>query len=118
MSIRESVYGMKPAQTPPMRKQAIFGDLLPSFSDIHRLAADVLATSSSYLLAAAMGVGGTAGYLGAKMTAHGDRDIDTARKSYDNQRLRADLGYLSGKVRQEFDAQQRQQAPKPARVIA
>lgn len=118
MSIRESIYGMGEPPAAPMQKQAGMSDLLPTWGDIHRTISDLGATFSTYLLAAAMGLGGTAGYLGAKMTAHGDRDIDTARKSYDNQRLRADLGYLSGKVRQEFDAQQRQQAPKPARVIA
>ncbi len=69
-------------------------------------------------LAAAAGIGGVGGWLAAKLNAHDKQDIDTIQKEYENERLKADLGYLSAKTRSEYEALQNKQAPKPARVIA
>lgn len=70
------------------------------------------------LIAATASVGGTGGWLWAKMNAHDKQDIDTIQKEYENERLKADLGYLSAKTKSESEAIQNKQAPKPARVIA
>ena len=71
-----------------------------------------------YLLAAAGLVGGTAGYLGAKLNAKDKQDIDTIQKEYENERLKSDLGYLSAKTREEYDKMQNQTNPKAARIFA
>lgn len=71
-----------------------------------------------YLLAAAGLLGGTAGYLGAKLNAKDKQDIDTIQKEYENERLKSDLGYLSAKTKEEYDAQQNKVAPKAARIFA
>ena len=70
-----------------------------------------------YLLAAAAGVGGAAGYLGAKLNAKDKQDLDTIRKEYENERLRSDLGYLSAKTKAEYDEFKNKQAPKAARIF-
>lgn len=71
-----------------------------------------------YLLAAAAATGVGAGYTAATMTAHGKQDVDTVKKEYQNDRLKADLGYLSGKVKSEYQQFKDQQAPKPARILS
>ena len=80
--------------------------------------ADVGTNTAVLLLAAGASVGGSAGWLAAKMNARAKQDIDTIQKEYENERLKADLGYLSAKTRSEYEALQNKQAPKPARVIA
>lgn len=80
--------------------------------------ADVISSGAVWLLAAAAGAGVGIGYAGAKMTAHGKQDEDTAKKEYENERLKADLGYLSAKTKSEYQQFKDKQAVKPARVIA
>lgn len=70
------------------------------------------------LLAAGAGIGGAGGWMAAKLNAKDKQDIDTIQKEYENERLKADLGYLSAKTGQELQAAKNKQAPKPARVIA
>ena len=69
-------------------------------------------------LAAAAGIGGAGGWLAAKLNAHDKQDIDTIQKEYENERLKADLGYLSSKTKYEYDALKNKKAPTAARVIA
>lgn len=116
MSIRHSVYGVPERD---IRKKAAFNMpvLMPIIGDTAKTVGDLGATGAAYLLASAMMAGAGAGWLGAKLTAHGDRDIDTMKKSYENQRLRADIGYLKGRVQQEADAAKRKAQPQSARVI-
>ena len=71
-----------------------------------------------YLLAAAAGVGGAAGYLGAKLNSRDKQDIDTIQKEYENERLKSDLGYLSSKAKSEADTLKNQTKPKAARIFA
>lgn len=71
-----------------------------------------------YLLAAAGLVGGTAGFLGAKLNAKDKQDIDTIQKEYENERLKSDLGYLSAKAKAEYEALQNKKEPKAARIFA
>ena len=78
---------------------------------------DVLKGSAVWLLAAAAGVGGTAGWVGAKLNAHDKQDIDTVQKEYENERLKADLGYVSAKARSEYEQLKNKQAPKAMRMF-
>lgn len=108
--IRETVYGMK--------KEAFGWSWLTTLAGNAGSALVELGTTGSvYLLALAATAGIGAGYAGAKMSAHGDQDIDTAKKEYENERLKADLGYLKTKTESEYDAFKRAQPPKPARII-
>lgn len=62
-----------------------------------------------------------AGYGAAKLTAKGKQDTDTAKKEYENERLKSDLGYLSSKVDSEYKEFKRRNADtnvrKPARLL-
>jgi hypothetical protein len=100
-----------------MGKKAAWPMLLPSIGDIGKTVGDLGAMGAAYLIAAAVAAGTGAGWLGAKMTAHGERDMDTMRKSYENQRLRADIGYLKSKVQQEHGAAKQQNDVRSARVL-
>lgn len=82
------------------------------------IASEIISSGAVYLLAAAAATGIGAGYLGAKITSHGKQDEDTAKKEYENERLKADLGYLSTKTKSEYQQFKEKQAVKPARVIA
>lgn len=79
---------------------------------------DIGINALTLLIAATASVGGTGGWLWAKANAHDKQDIDTIQKEYENERLKADLGYLSAKTKTEAEAIKNKQAPKPARVIA
>lgn len=78
---------------------------------------DIGVNTAVLLLAAGASVGGTAGYLGAKLNAKDKQDIDTIKKEYENERLKSDLGYLSAKTNQEYNAAVNKQAPKAARIF-
>ena len=79
---------------------------------------EVGASAAVMLLAAGAGIGGAGGWMAAKLNAKDKQDIDTIQKEYENERLKADLGYLSAKTNQELQSAYNKQAPKPARVIA
>lgn len=114
MSIRQTVYGVRERQ---QVKRAAWPVLMPIAGDTMKTVGDIGAMGAAYLIAAAMFGGVGAGWLGAKFMAHGDRDIDTMKKSYENQRLRADIGYLKGRVRQEADAAKNKTQAQSARVL-
>lgn len=120
MSIRKTVYGM-PERKNGMVKTAVIPELFPSTAGVVLgTLRDVGVLGSVYLLASAAGLGSSAGWATAQLKAHGDRELDTARKSYENQRLRSDIGYLKGRIQQEFNATQKQQqqpGPRSARVL-
>ena len=81
-------------------------------------AGDVLSNGAVLLIASLAGIGGVTGWAGAKLNAHDKQDVDTIQKEYENERLKADLGYLSSKTKYEYDQYKNKQAPKPARVFA
>lgn len=116
-SIKARVYGL--GRKPRMRKSAASGiaaaliNLLPAAVDS---AGKLTALGSTYLLGAAMLAGSSMGWGAAKITSKGQRDIDTVKKGYDNERLKADIGYLSAKLKQE-QADALQAAPKAARIF-
>lgn len=97
-----------------MQKQAV-GGLLDS---VIKGFTDLGVVGSVYLLGATMLAGAGAGYLAAKATAHGAQDIDLAKKEYENERLKADIGYLSSQIKTEYDNQKNKTKPRSARVIA
>ncbi len=80
-------------------------------------ATELLATGGVYLLALTGLTGIGIGYATAKATAHGNKDIDTIKKEYENERLKADLGYLSAKTKSEYADFKNRQQPNSARVI-
>ena len=104
------------------KKQAGFADIVDAgaktVGEGVSLLGNLGTAAAVYLLAAAAATGVGAGYTAATMTAHGKQDIDTVKKEYQNDRLKADLGYLSGKVKSEYQQFKDRQAPKPARVLA
>ena len=105
-AIKEKVYGIK--------KKAF---VTQAVGDAANAAVGIGTTGSVYLLALAATAGLGVGYVGAKMSAHGKQDIDTVKKEYENERLKADLGYLKGKTESEYEAFKRAKDPKAARVF-
>lgn len=85
---------------------------------LSNMAWNAITSGAVYVLAAAAATGIGLGWAGAKMTAHGKQDEATAKKEYENERLKADLGYLSAKTKSEYQQFKDKQAVKPARVIA
>lgn len=96
-----------------MQKKALI-----SPADAAGAAGDLSSNAAVLLIASLAGIGGATGWAAAKLNAHDKQDVDTIQKEYENERLKADLGYLASKTQAEYDAQQRKQPPKAARVIA
>jgi len=100
-----------------MAKTAGVGQLIPTMTDVTTAVTDLGMLASAYLVAAATIGGMTAGGLTAKITSPGKSDMDTARKSYENERLKADIGYLKARLKQESDAANKVNEVKPMRVF-
>ena len=62
-------------------------------------------------------VGGAGGFLAAKATAHNTRDFDLAKKEYQNEQVKADLGYLNSKLNDEFEEGAAKSKPKSVRML-
>lgn len=102
-----------------LHKKALdFATMTNAATGLTNTFSELISSGAVYLLAAAAATGVGLGYAGAKMTAHGKQDADTAKKEYENERLKADLGYLSAKTKSEYQQFKDKQAVKPARVIA
>lgn len=120
MNIRENVYGMhKRALFETATVAAATRGVAQAAGDTVNAAANMGASAFVWLLALSAAGGVGLGYVGAKLGAHGTQDIETAKKQYENERLKADLGYLSSKTRQEYDQFLARKAnkPKAARVL-
>ena len=104
---------MKYSEWKGMKKVAII-----SPSDAAGAAGDITSNAAVLLIASMAGIGGAAGWAGAKLNAHDKQDVDTIQKEYENERLKADLGYLASKTKYEYDQFKNKQAPKAARVFA
>lgn len=109
MDIRKDIYGME--------KTAFIDSLTSTVTGLVSGVGQLGAVGAVYLLAATALTGIGIGAVGAKMTAHSGLDMDTAKKMYENERLKADLGYLSGKVKSEYEAFKDRQTPKAARIL-
>ena len=70
-----------------------------------------------YLLGAAAVAGGGIGAFGASITAHGKQDEDTVKKEYENERLKADVGYVASRLEDEYNRSKTAIKPKAARVL-
>ena len=70
-----------------------------------------------YLLGAAAVGGGAIGAFGANITAHGKQDEDTVKKEYENERLKADVGYVASRLEDEYNRSKTATKPKAARVL-
>ena len=84
-------------------------------------ASDIVEASTRLLMLGLIGgaaLGGGIGWGAAKLTSKSAEDIDLAKKEYQNERLKSDIGYLSGQLRQERDNMLSRQDPKAARVVA
>ena len=77
-----------------------------------------LSENYDVIIAGAGAAGTGLGYAWAKINAHGKQDIETIQKEYENERLKADLGYLTAKAKAEYKQQQNQTKPKAARIFA
>lgn len=105
---------MKYNEWKQMHKQAGLGSLVDATGALFNVA-----TAPAVLLIAGTAAAGTGmGYAWAKINAHGKQDIETIQKEYENERLKADLGYLAAKSKSEYKQLQNKTAPKAARVIA
>lgn len=111
----DSIYSY--AQQRQMHKEALLRELTDSLLTGIKTVGDMGAMGATYLIAATLLTGTGAGWLGAKTFSHGDSDIETVKKSYENERLKSDIGYVRGKLQQELDYNKRQEAPKAARIF-
>lgn len=78
---------------------------------------DVGMNAALYVLGAAALAGGGIGAFGAHITAHGKQDEDTVKKEYENERLKADVGYVASRLQDEFNRSKDLTKPKAARVL-
>lgn len=116
--IKRRVYGIGTRQG-MMSKTAAPGTLaalLALLPGALEQAGQITALGSAYILGSAMLTGAGAGYAVSKITSHSARDMDTVKKGYDNERLKADIGYLDAKLKQER-ADANVAAPKAARIF-
>lgn len=116
-SIRKNVYGL---EVPGLHKSAFLpsGSILGTAGGAISAAGDMTALGASYLVAASLITGIGTGWLASKAAEHGKQDEDTARKGYENERLKADIGYLRGKLKQEYSqAQRKGEPPRSMRLM-
>ena len=91
---------------------------LPAFLAAIPAVFDVGGWFAAALLAAAGGVGGSAGWMAAKLNAHDKQDIGTIQKEYENERLKSDLGYLTAQANKELEAKKDKTKQKAVRMFA
>lgn len=114
--IKRRVYGIG---RPVLEKKAaggLWAAVMGVPSTLINAAGSVVGGASAYLLGAALLAGAGMGWGAAKLTSKGKRDIETVKKGYDNERLKADIGYLQAKLKQE-QADASITAPKAARIF-
>jgi hypothetical protein len=80
-------------------------------------AGDAVTNGALYMLGASVLAGGAIGAFGAQLTAHGKQDEDTVKKEYENERLKADVGYLASRLEDEYNRSKANTKPKAARVL-
>lgn len=94
-----------------MRKKA------DGFLDVLHAASGAVTAAVVTLLAGGAALGYGAGWGAAKLFSHGERDMDTIRKGYENERLKTDIGYVGSQLRNEIEQSKAQEPPKAARVL-
>lgn len=78
---------------------------------------DAMHNGALLILGAAAAGGAGIGAFGAHITAHGKQDEDTVKKEYENERLKADVGYVASRLEDEFNRSKTAVKPKAARVL-
>lgn len=78
---------------------------------------DAITNGALYLLGAAAAAGVGIGAFGAHITSHGKQDEDTVKKEYENERLKADVGYVASRLEDEYNRSKTATKPKAARVL-
>ena len=105
-------------QRAAMHKRATgFSLLAKPFIGAATASSDAITNGALYLLGAAAVAGGAIGAFGAYVTSHGKQDEDTVKKEYENERLKADVGYVSSRLEDEFNRSKNTVKPKAARVL-
>ncbi len=102
-----------------MEKRAGVGVMAIAKSVLGSLGAgsDAMTNTALYLLGATALAGGGIGAFGADITAHGKQDEDTVKKEYENERLKADVGYVASRLEDEWNRSKTATKPKAARVL-
>lgn len=101
-----------------MTKQAILGmNFVKSVAGPAAAGSAAFHNVALYLLGAAAVAGGAIGAFGAQLTAHGKQDEDTVKKEYENERLKADVGYVASRLEDEYNRSKENTKPKAARVL-
>lgn len=101
-----------------MHKKATgFSMLAKPFIGAATASSDAITNGALYLLGAAAIAGGAIGGFGAQLTAHGKQDEDTVKKEYENERLKADVGYVASRLEDEYNRSKTAVKPKAARVL-
>ena len=78
---------------------------------------DAFTNTALLLLGAAASAGIGIGAFGAHITSHGKQDEDTVKKEYENERLKADVGYVASRLEDEWNRSKLAVKPKAARVL-
>lgn len=79
--------------------------------------ADIAANVALGVLGAAAAAGAGVGAFGSYITSHGKQDEDTVKKEYENERLKADVGYVASRLEDEWNRSKTATKPKAARVL-
>lgn len=107
-------------QTHMMHKRALtnpFASLAKGVTTAAETTAGAGKDIALWLLGAAFVGGGAIGAFGAHIMAHGKQDEDTVKKEYENERLKADVGYVSSRLTDENERAKNAVKPKAARVL-
>lgn len=100
-----------------MHKSAGWGNIFKPALVALGVGRDVGMNAALYVLGAAALSGGAIGAFGAHITAHGKQDEATVKKEYENERLKADVGYVASRLQDEFNRSKDLTKPKAARVL-
>lgn len=109
---------LQTVQKAMMTKKAVVGmNALRSIIGPVSAGAAGVHNAALYLIGAAAIGGGVIGAFGAQLTAHGKQDEDTVKKEYENERLKADVGYVASRLEDEYNRSKTATKPKAARVL-
>ena len=100
-----------------MFKHAAWPMLTKSLMAVFGAGSGAIHNSALTILGAAAAAGVGIGAFGAHITAHGKQDEDTVKKEYENERLKADVGYVASRLEDEFNRSKTAVKPKAARVL-
>ena len=100
-----------------MLKKATVQAILKAVGAAAATGGDAFTNAALYTLGAAAVGGIGIGAFGAHITAHGKQDEDTVKKEFENERLKADIGYVASRLEDEYNRSKTAVKPKAARVL-